>query len=685
MGRFRQYFAIVSCAAVTAGGLVAGTATAAAAPISVSVGDVSMAEGNSGFAAARVPLELSGPTSTNVVVNYKMVSSAGTLNKTIGFLAGQTAKSVTVRIPGDLNPESNEVRSITVTSAAGAEIAKDTGTLTVVDDDPAAPSGTVTSAATAPLTVSIGTATVVEGNAGSHYAYLPVTLSDPAPTQIVVDVLTKCGSATTGTDYQAPATRTLNFAIGTRTKTLKFLINSDTSPETVDDFFQALRVRLGSAIVGVDGSITILDTDPGAPPQTGGVGTDGNIERVSVASDGSQADSSLTTSTCQAGRAGSFARFISDDDRLVVFVSKASNLVPNGPIDAQFHWYVRDRSAGTTSTISAFTGGAIADGDGVMGLSGSGRFLVFFSQRAALLPSGVTGAQGFRYDRLSGATEMVTRLPNGSTRASGAYPGSISADGSRISFTVQESTPGAATSYVRDLTTQTTLDIDGAEKYAITLSRDGSTVAYISTRIDLVAADTNAASDVFKQTLATGVIAQVNLTPSGAQDVSFPTMPASNPSEPRISNDGRYVLFRSLSPTLAVHSSDYFIRDTLLNTTTRVDLNITVPPSQGTICFVNDGQLDGSGRRVAVNFKCEQADGAERPSDLSGGFVVDLDTHITTRFDVDANGGPADGSHSLWNAVLGNGGHGVAFTSGATNLIANDTNDVTDAFFTSVP
>ena len=81
-------------------------------------------------------------------------------------------------------------------------------------------------------------------------------------------------------------------------------------------------------------------------------------------------------------------------------------------------------------------------------------------------------------------------------------------------------------------------------------------------------------------------------------------------------------------------------------------------------------------------------------SRIDGGLTLglarggDFDPHPGVRLD-GRRGGLRDHQRGRLIRVavegIGNGGHGVAFTSGATNLIANDTNDVTDAFFTSVP
>ncbi len=655
--------------------IVASGTPASATAATVSIGDVSIAEGDAGSVAVKVPIELSQPVTAKVVAKFRVTTAAGTVNRSVAFLAGQSAKATTVSVVGNTVDGPDQTGLVSLTSVTGAQIGHQTGTVQVTDDDEA---GT---APEDPLTVSIGSATVFEGDGGAHYAYVPVTLSRPASTKVTVYVYTQCGTAIAGVDYQQPPSRTLSFAAGTRSKTLTFRIAADSSPESVDQFFQALTVRLGNVVVGTDeGAVTIIDNDDGsAPPPS-------NMERISVAPDGSDSVSLLNASGCSPGGIGSYGMLTSDDGALVMFSSDAVNLVPNAPTDGQFHDYVRDRTAGTTQTVSDFTGGAIDDTDGVMGLNGTGRYIIFYSQRAALLPPGVSGVQSFRFDRVTGSTVMVTWLPNGSTVANGAYAGSISDDGTRVVFSFQTGS-GASTSaaiHVRDVPSATTLDVDSTQKWRGSIAGDGTTITYVSDRTDLVAGDTNNAQDVFVQTLATGAIERVNLTATGAQEQPDAIWPGLNASEPMISDDGRYVLIRSRAPNLAVHYSDYFVRDTVLDTTTRVDANATVPAEGGSLCFVNNGTLDGSGRRVAFRFDCEQSDGAERPSDFFGGYLVDVSTGTSTRFDVDATGAPGDGMHSLKNSVVSGDGHSVLFSSSSSNLVAGDENDAIDVFITHV-
>jgi Tol biopolymer transport system component len=93
----------------------------------------------------------------------------------------------------------------------------------------------------------------------------------------------------------------------------------------------------------------------------------GTVERVSVASDGAQADDASTVPA------------ISADGRYVTFESSAANLVA-GDQNGRTDIFVHDRDTGTTRRVSLATNGAAANDDnGTPSLSADGRFVAFRS------------------------------------------------------------------------------------------------------------------------------------------------------------------------------------------------------------------------------------------------------------------------------------------------------------------
>ncbi len=110
---------------------------------SLSVGDVSVVEGNSGPTQVGVPVTLSS-SETNPV-NVQVATADGTatiansdyaaLSTTIVFAPGQTTRFVTVSVVGDTTLEPPETFFVNLSNPEGATIADGQGVVTIVNDD----------------------------------------------------------------------------------------------------------------------------------------------------------------------------------------------------------------------------------------------------------------------------------------------------------------------------------------------------------------------------------------------------------------------------------------------------------------------------------------------------------------------------------------------------------------------
>jgi len=114
----------------------------------LSVGDVSVTEGNAGTATATFTVTLSAAASTAVTVNYATADGTAAAGSdyvagsgTLTFAAGQTAKTVLVSINGDAAVEPDETFVVNLSGAASATIADAQGQGTIVNDDVAPPGG----------------------------------------------------------------------------------------------------------------------------------------------------------------------------------------------------------------------------------------------------------------------------------------------------------------------------------------------------------------------------------------------------------------------------------------------------------------------------------------------------------------------------------------------------------------
>jgi Tol biopolymer transport system component len=204
------------------------------------------------------------------------------------------------------------------------------------------------------------------------------------------------------------------------------------------------------------------------------------------------------------------------------------------------------------------------------------------------------------------------------------------------------------------------------------VSADGRYVAFDSTSTNLVdAPDHNGSFDVFVRDRETGTTTLVSQTPSGAagNNDSF---------GPSISADGRFVAFNSdatdLTRQAVTGARDIFVRDMVTGKTHVVSIGQDGSPAG---VGANSASISGNGRFVAfASFGSGLVDGDT--NDAFDVFVRDRKLGTTTRVSVDSQGGEANGGSS--SPAISNDGQRVAFSSDATNLVADDTNGVRDIF-----
>ena len=227
----------------------------------------------------------------------------------------------------------------------------------------------------------------------------------------------------------------------------------------------------------------------------------GTTERVSLDSLGSQ------------GNDFSGSSAISADGRYVVFLSLANNLV-SGDTNATFDVFVRDRMGGTTELVSLDSLGALGNAQsyGSASISADGRYVAFYSSASNLVSGDTNGAlDTFVRDRLSGTTERVSLDSLGAQGNGESYEPSLSADGRYVVFyssasnLVSGDTNGTTDVFVHDRQSGTTERLSvsslGAQgngrSESLSISADGSCVAFHSLANNLVSGDTNGFQDIF--------------------------------------------------------------------------------------------------------------------------------------------------------------------------------------------
>ena len=174
---------------VVPSGATAPVEVTAAAGTSLSIGDVTVTEGNSGTVNANFAVTLSSAAGSTVSVHAATSNGSAvapgdytSVSTDVTFAPGETSKNVTVPVKGDTLDEANETFNVTLSSPVNAGITDGTGVGTITDDD-------------GPPSISISDVTVTEGNAGTVNATFVASLSAESGRTVTADYATADGSA----------------------------------------------------------------------------------------------------------------------------------------------------------------------------------------------------------------------------------------------------------------------------------------------------------------------------------------------------------------------------------------------------------------------------------------------------------------------------------------------------------
>ena len=122
-----------------------GTITDDDATPSLAIGDVTVTEGDAGTTNANFTVTLSAPSGRTVSAGYATADGTATApadfvaaTGTVSFAAGETTRTITVAVNGDLTDEIDETFSVNLTGPVNATITDAEGIGTITDDDAAA-------------------------------------------------------------------------------------------------------------------------------------------------------------------------------------------------------------------------------------------------------------------------------------------------------------------------------------------------------------------------------------------------------------------------------------------------------------------------------------------------------------------------------------------------------------------
>jgi uncharacterized repeat protein (TIGR01451 family) len=223
----------------------------------ISIGDVSVTEGNSGTVNAVFTVTLSAANAQTVNVSWATANGTAAAGSdyvagsgTLSFPAGTTSKTITVAVNGDTTSEPDETFFVNLTNPQAGVLSDSQGKGTIVNDD----------AATTTPSLSVSDVRVTEGNSGTLAAVFNVTLSATSTQTVTVNYATANGTAAAGTDYLA-ASGTLSFAPGTTVKTISVTVNGDTTVEPDETFLVNLSAASGATLADSQGVGTIANDD----------------------------------------------------------------------------------------------------------------------------------------------------------------------------------------------------------------------------------------------------------------------------------------------------------------------------------------------------------------------------------------------------------------------------------------
>ena len=237
------------------GGNGVATITDDDTPPSLSIDNVTIAEGDGGTTQAVFTVSLSAASGRTVSVDYVTVAGDAVApadftatSDTLTFSAGDTEETVTVDVEGDLLDEPDEAYTVQLSNASHATIADAQGTGTITDDD-------------VRPTIDVSDAAITEGDAGTDDATFTVTLSAPSGRNVKVDYATADGTAVEPDDYEATSGQ-FSFAPGETSKTVDVPVVGEMAAELNETFVLDLSAAVHGDIGTAQGVATITDNDP---------------------------------------------------------------------------------------------------------------------------------------------------------------------------------------------------------------------------------------------------------------------------------------------------------------------------------------------------------------------------------------------------------------------------------------
>jgi Tol biopolymer transport system component len=333
------------------------------------------------------------------------------------------------------------------------------------------------------------------------------------------------------------------------------------------------------------------------------------------------------------GNGQSFGMAVSASGQFVVFTSLAGNLVED---DNNRRWdiFIRDRVAGTTERITVNAADEEADHDSTFAdMSSDGRYVTFASNATNLVPGDGNKVQDvFLYDHYNGSISRISDLPPIEFPENDVIP-RISANGRFIVYSTE--TDSLDTNIFSDVfvydsmfesTEVVSVDSNGnasnGNSHWPDVSDDGNRVVFMSLADNLLGpgVDANDAWDNFLHDRSTGTTTLVSQDENGFQGFE-------DSWTSRITPDGSQVVFESDASNFVVSDTnekrDVFVRDMGGPTGEDTDNDGILDISDNCIYTPNLDQADSDGD--GVGDACDSCPATELPPiDAAGCSISQL-------------------------------------------------------------
>lgn len=369
--------------------------------------------------------------------------------------------------------------------------------------------------------------------------------------------------------------------------------------------------------------------------------------------------------------------------RLVAFVDSGDNLTSNPAWGSpQDNVFVRDTVTGLTKCASLDGYGNLARAACTQpSMSADGQYVAFTSVAPDMVPGSVTGIHIYLRDMVSGRTSLIDRAPDSTPGNGMAGSAAISADGRYVAFVstatnlIAASTNSQRAIFVCDTSTNNVVcasvssggSAANGDSDFPSISGDGRYVAFSSAASNLVPGQK--AVQIYVRDLVAGATVCGSRGPDNAGANASCTRPS-------ISSDGRFVAFESYA-TNFVEGVPRNRREVYVADVQTGNVVCASVEAGGSPCWFDATapSLSGDGNRVAFLTMTALAPGTGKWTDA---YVRDLQLGRTVLASRRPSGTPASSSTS--QCVLSKDGRWAAFVTTADNLVAGDTNKVTDVF-----